>query len=198
MKTKKKTGVRKGIRRKKQPPRNYSRLLLTIGIVLLCIWGLHKVLYFRSLKLSESLVNAYAAPLSSVIRPNRIVIGSLINLPIVEAGYVNGTWLISPNRANHVAQSASPGSNGNIIIYAHNKVDMFAPLITLKGGETVLLMTTDGKTHQYKVASVTEVSPDDTRLLQPTLTETLTLYTCSGFLDSKRFVVRALPTLENK
>lgn len=128
-----------------------------------------------------------------VAQPTGIVIGKTIRLPVTLGGYINGTWLVSSTHASYIGQSALPGTPGNIIIYAHNKPNLFGPLQKLKGSEEITLTTRDGITHRYRVTNISVVKTQDTRLLQPTRTETLTLYTCTGFLDSKRLVVRAEP-----
>jgi len=38
--------------------------------------------------------------------------------------------------------------------------------------------------------------PSDTTYLLPTKVEILTLYTCTGFLDSKKLIVRAMPAVQ--
>lgn len=154
---------------------------------------LHKVIYIRSLTLSRALVSTFTQEKPSTSQPVYIEVAGRIALPIVQAGYVNGTWLVSDTMANYVAQSATPGGSGNIIIYAHNKPTMFGPLRTLVGGEKIRIRTSDGTLYRYQVVFVREVDTRDTRLLTPTASEALTLYTCSGFLDGKRLVVRAVP-----
>lgn len=174
-------------------PVTLSRILMVTGIVFLTIWGTHTTLRLRSLRLSETLLSAFSNPTSYKTQITRIRVSNRIDLPVIESGYINGNWIVSPNSANHVFQSAIPGSPGNIIIYAHNKLSLFGPLLWTSVGEGITLTTSNGTTHQYTVQTIAEVNPGETALLLPTATETLTVYTCSGFLDSKRFVVRALP-----
>jgi len=44
--------------------------------------------------------------------------------------------------------------------------------------------------YSKQVKEIVEVKPDQVEYLLPTSEETLTLYTCSGFMDQKRFIVR--------
>lgn len=177
--------------------RRLSTLLLIFGPILLSIWSLHTITYRRSLRLSETLLAAFSRTAPSNTRLARIRIGTRFDLPVVEAGVVNGQWLIAKNEANHVAESSVSGENGNIILYGHNTREVFGPLRWVELGEEVTLTTTKDKTFRYKVIKIKEVDPDDTTLLAPSPAEVLTLYTCSGFFDSKRWVVRAVPIPQN-
>lgn len=173
--------------------KHLSRVLIAFGLLLLTVWGVHRALYTRSLRLTDTLLQTFTLRQGIRSAPSFVTIPGKVSLPIVEAGKVNGVWLVADRSANHVEQSAVPGEPGNIIIYAHNKFDMFGPLITVKPGEEVSIRSKDNTLHRYKVVVVQEVNVENTFFLQPTASEVLTLYTCSGFLDSKRFIVRAVP-----
>ncbi len=125
--------------------------------------------------------------------PERIVIPTLsIDLSVVEANVVNGYWELSETTASHGVGSANPGENGNIIVFAHAREGLFMPLRNIKTGDTVYILTKD-RWHRYSVSQTQEVAPTETQVISPTTSETLTLYTCSGFLDSKRLIVTAKP-----
>ncbi|MGH7245689.1 MAG: sortase [Candidatus Levyibacteriota bacterium] len=125
--------------------------------------------------------------------PQRIVIPTLkIDLPIVEAPIVNGYWETSDTTASHGVGSASPGQNGNIVVFAHAREGLFLPLKDITNDETVYILTKD-HWKAYRVTNIQFVTPDQTQVIAPTDTETLTLYTCSGFFDEKRIVVTAKP-----
>jgi len=166
---------------------------LTIGFVLLMLWSSRTLLALRALRLSTIPFHATGVTATIVAQPVSIAIGKTLRLPVTMGGYINGQWIVSPTHASHVGQSALPGTPGNIIIYAHNKPGLFGSLRKLKGSEEITLTSRDGATHKYQITLIRVVKTQDTRLLQPTRTETLTLYTCTGFLDSKRLVVRAEP-----
>lgn len=175
------------------PGKIVSTICLILGLSLLSVWGVHKILYARSLRLSDALLQTFSIRGNVHAAPAYISIPNKVSLPIVEAGMVNGTWIVSPTNANHVQQSANPGEPGNIIIYAHNLWNMFGPLQSVSVGDTISIRTKDNTVHTYVVVTTQEVTTQNTLFLQPTHSETLTLYTCSGFLDSKRFIVRAVP-----
>lgn len=193
----------KKIIRKRKPPvhtnpplTRLSRVFLVIGVIFLLIWGTHKALYIRSLRISGDVLSTFSYTDSYKTHVSRIQVGRHIDASVVESGYVNGNWIVSPDNANHVYQSAIPGTPGNIIIYAHNTASLFGPLRGVKKGEIIHLTTTTGTQYTYVVTTVIEVNPSETSLLKPTVSETLTLYTCSGILDSKRFVIRAVPHIQ--
>lgn len=126
-------------------------------------------------------------------KPTSITINSLVSTDIESGQLSDGTWAISPNKAVFLTNSAYPGKNGNIVIYAHNWEELFGKLQHVEIGEIITLKTEDGLDWRYQIDLKREVDPSQTVWIQPTESEVLTLYTCSGVLDSKRLVVRAMP-----
>lgn len=123
--------------------------------------------------------------------PSKIIIPSLnIDLPIVEAKVINGFWEISQTSASHGIGSANPGEIGNTIIFAHAREGLFGPLKDIKQGTKVYLLTKD-RWYFYSVKEIKMVDPSQIEEISQTPDETLTLYTCSGFLDSKRLIAKA-------
>lgn len=123
----------------------------------------------------------------------RIIIPRInINLPIVEAPVVDGYWQLSENFASHGQGSANPGEKGNTVIFAHARVNLFYNLRDAQKEDLIYIFTKD-KWRAYKVQEITTVFPSQVEVIKPTSNETLTLYTCSGFYDEKRLIVRATP-----
>lgn len=174
-------------------------ILLATGIFLVIISSIHNFLRIRSLKLDNSVVQAYLAePTAAALAPNyptHITIPWYVDVDIDPQVYHDGSWTVSENHASYLTLSSLPGHPGNIIIYGHNKRSILGNIRALKGSEKITLTMADGTTKFYQVKSIKEVSPTDPKLLAPTSEETLTLYTCSGFMDSQRFVVRAIPAI---
>jgi sortase A len=134
-----------------------------------------------------------SASSSAFSHPVRIIIPRLtIDLPVVQAPLVNGHWALSETSASHGIGSASPGEAGNIVIFAHARPSLFYSLKIIRPQDTVYLHTSS-RWFAYRVATISEVFPDQIEVISPTTTETLTLFTCSGFADSKRLIVTALP-----
>lgn len=125
--------------------------------------------------------------------PLRIVIPTRgIDLPIVEAPVIDGYWELSETTASHGVGSASPGEIGNTVIFAHARDGLFLPIRDIEPDEAIYVLTKD-RWHRYSVQENFLVTPDQVEVIAPTETETLTLFTCSGFNDSKRAIVTATP-----
>lgn len=170
-------------------------ILVAFGLVLLSLWGLHRYFYARAISLSDAVLAAYKAKRPETTSyPIHITIEGITTIPIVESGKEHGIWTVSTTSANHVIQSALPGENGNIVIYGHNLNSIFGYLMNIQVGAIVRIRMSDGSLHTYAVTDTRYVFPSQTELLAPTTHEVLTLYTCTGLLDSLRFVVRAVPT----
>ena len=171
-------------------------VLLVTGIILTGLSLGHRLLRTRALKLSDAVVTQYLADspvASSPNYPTHINIPWFVDVAIDPQPFVAGNWSISENHVSYLVDSALPGEPGNIIMYGHNKRTILGNIRVLKGYEKITLTLSDGSTRVYQVESMQQVSPTQTQLLAPTDSETLTLYTCSGFMDSQRFVVRAKP-----
>jgi len=111
------------------------------------------------------------------------------------------TLAFGPGR---LLSAAAPGEPGNIVLAGH-RTSWFKPLEGIKLGDAIELQWFDGRTQRlaqrtYTVQEINVVSPDDVRLLMPTLDDALTLITCYPFNYSarspRRYVIRASP--ENK
>ncbi len=174
---------------------NIPIVLITVGIFFMAISSLHWYLRWQSLSLDKNLLAKYISyeQTDFAFQPKRIYIQWFLDTEITEQILVNNNWTIADREASHLASSANPGENGNIIIYGHNKREILGNIRALKGGEIVTITTNDGVEHQYQVKKIVEVNPDQIDYLLPSKQEILTLYTCSGFMDQKRFIVQAQP-----
>jgi sortase A len=93
----------------------------------------------------------------------------------------------------HLAGSPLPGEAGNVVLAAHRDT-FFRPLRYIRPHDTIAIVTPGG-TKDYRVDSITIVTPDHTEVLNPTRDRELTLITCYPFdwfgPAPKRFIVRA-------
>lgn len=125
--------------------------------------------------------------------PVRIIIPKAdIDLPVIDAKVVDGYWGLSENTASYGLGSGQPGKKDNTVIFAHAREGLFYNLKDVKLNDTIYVFT-KSKWFRYKVNNITSVYPNQVEIIQPTKNETLTLYTCTGFSDEKRLVVRAIP-----
>ncbi|OGG23649.1 hypothetical protein A3A79_00375 [Candidatus Gottesmanbacteria bacterium RIFCSPLOWO2_01_FULL_43_11b] len=126
-------------------------------------------------------------------QPLRIVIPSRkIDLSVVEAPVINGYWELSETTASHGVGSANPGEIGNTVIFAHAREGLFLPIRDIQVSEVIYVLTKD-RWYRYTVAQTQLVDPNQVEVIAPTPDETLTLFTCSGFFDTKRLIVIAKP-----
>ncbi|MGH9857832.1 MAG: sortase, partial [Acidobacteriota bacterium] len=114
-----------------------------------------------------------------------------IDTPVEVGAITNGNWSVSNTGANHLNTSANVGQAGNIIVYGHNKRSILGKLPEVEVEKEILLQTDDGQQHEFIVKETYTTTPDDIRPIEPTDTERLTIYTCVGWQNSKRFIVVA-------
>ena len=125
--------------------------------------------------------------------PVRILIPKAdIDLKVVDAPIVDGYWELSDNTASYGLGSGRPGTKSNTVIFAHAREGLFYNLKDVKLDDIIYVFTKD-KWYRYKVNKIDAVYPNQTEVIKPTKNEVLTLYTCTGFYDEKRFIVTALP-----
>lgn len=171
--------------------------MIAIGLSMFLLGGSYLV-YQKSVLTFNTLPQKSiepTAPIHTNSLPVKIEIPSLnISLPItVSTISEKGIWEISEAGASFLGSSGVPGSDTNTVIYGHNKKYLFGSLVSLKTGDKIFIQSEDGIQHQYIVEETKTVSPNEISVVLPTDEERLTVYTCTGFLDSKRFVVRAKP-----
>ncbi len=93
----------------------------------------------------------------------------------------------------HHAGTADPGAGDNVVLAGHRNLGVFSLLYRLRAGDPIILYWA-GKEHDYRVSKVFDVGPTDTRILEQSGQERLTLYTCRPReMGDKRTVVVALP-----
>ena len=169
-----------------------NNLLIITGLILISVFGLYRfhqarILSFNTKTLAQIVSTTGVKPVYIKIYP----IG--VDVAIKEAVINNGVWTIFDNAAGHLATSVGIGDKGNMVIYGHNKDSIFGPIRWIKIGARIEILGSDKKTYCYQVIKMDTVSPNDLEYVLPKDKETLTLYTCTGFLDSQRFVVVAEP-----
>lgn len=125
------------------------------------------------------------------VHPIRILIPKIgLEQPIEDGKIIDGQWNISEKGVSFMVGSCTPGNSCNIVIYGHAKEPFFGPLKKIKIGDSITILT-EVKWYLYKVSEIKDVSPEEVSVIGPTSEETLTLFTCTAFLDSKRLVVVA-------
>lgn len=129
---------------------------------------------------------------SNVESPIAVLIPSLsISLPIFPATIKQGVWDTTDKGVSYLTSSPVPGEKGNSILYAHNWPNLFGKLPSMKPGDTVTVIGKKNTVQTFHVTYTGEIDPTNKSILAPSDDTRITLYTCSGFFDTKRFVVVA-------
>lgn len=137
------------------------------------------------------LINQISQPLP---KPQTLYIPKLSRtLQISEGTVLGNRWTISPTGVSYLATSAAPGS-GNSVIYGHNLANILGDLYLVQNGDPIYVVLSTGNIVKYQVFEQKEVTPETVGILDPSEDSLLTVYTCSGFLDTARFVVVAKQT----
>jgi sortase A len=175
--------------------KNFSKLGLGIALVVLgaiLISGRYKIATNLGTSFADEPVEVSGFTIAEVDEgklPERIVIpGISIDLPVEKAQIKGGYWEVFPDSAGWGEGSGIPGEVGNQIIFAHAREGLFLPLKKIERGSKIYIFS-KLSWFAYEVIEIKEVSPNQIEVIEPTEDERLTLYTCSGFTDSKRLIV---------
>lgn len=119
-----------------------------------------------------------------------------IAVPVIPAHLNINKWEVTSEGVSYLVDTPLPGEKGNAIFYGHNWGSILGNLTRAMPGQRVEVVFTNGRIIEFEISLVQEVTPDETSILNQTSDTRLTIYTCSGFLDQKRFVVTAIPISE--
>lgn len=169
------------------------KLLIIIGIVcyilgIFLIWERNNPnrLAFKNYK-GNYKNNAVINP------PTRIIIWDLgIDIPIYPARATKDQWETTTLGASYLVSSPIPGEIGNSIIYGHDWTSLFGPLLNAIPGQRVEIEFKDKTQKKFIIEKISVVSSKESSILSATKDRRITLYTCTGFLDSQRMVVSAI------
>lgn len=124
-------------------------------------------------------------------RPKKIIIPTVgISLPVYVAKIALNTWEVRIDGASFGESTANPGEKGNTVIFSHATAPLFGNLPLIKKGDIIHIFTTFDW-FAYRVTEINVIPPEKTDVLFSDGSHTLTLYTCTGPNDEKRFVVKA-------
>jgi LPXTG-site transpeptidase (sortase) family protein len=170
-----------------------SRLLKLGGILCLLYASFLLFQHYNPNRLSFSYEKAQKPALTAKNNPPvaLVVPGLHINLPIVPTSLKGNEWETTDKGVSYLVNSPVPGEKGNSIMYGHNWTSLLGNLVHIKSGQELTVLFTDGSTKKFTVQYIGVVSPSQSSILKNTSDQRLTIYTCTGFLDTKRFVVVA-------
>jgi LPXTG-site transpeptidase (sortase) family protein len=154
------------------------------------LWRRADTRYFEVVKAKKTI--ATIAPYTNSM-PTRISIPTIgVDLPVIPSKIVRGKWEETTIGVSYIAKSPIPGEIGNSILYGHNWPTLLGDLPLVKPGDKITIAYQNTKPRRFTVVFINIVSPDTTSVLLPTADRRITLYTCTGFLDSKRLVITAI------
>jgi LPXTG-site transpeptidase (sortase) family protein len=175
-----------------------SKLLLTTGILLVLVADVltyqrtnpSTIAFEKVPLLSHSRESIYGVSKGQkAVRIKSVDLN--IDLPLVESKVRKSTWETTTQGASHLDLSPVPGDKGNSVIYGHNWPKLMGNLVHAKPGHEIEITLENGQVRRFRIEKTAILSPKDYSVLLPSQNKLLTLYTCTGFLDSKRFVATA-------
>lgn len=182
------------LKNRKKVKFNLKKSFLILGIILILLsiigrtYESTELSFFASTSKTENQIEQEKPNFSIVSIPEQN-----IELSVKETKIKNGVWQISDGGASLLDSATFPKTEGKYIIYAHNTLDKFGKIVNLKAGSRIYLVSKSGQILKYEVTATEIVNPNQVEVLTEKSNNTLILYTCTGFLDSKRFVVKATP-----
>jgi sortase A len=177
--------------------RNFlQRLFLSLGFACIVATGLLFIQrnnpYRLAFKGIEQTSSSYSR--NQVLPVNISIASVAISLPIIPAGKTEKFWQTTDQGVSYLLSSPIPGETGNSILYGHNWSNLLGRLGNVIPGDTISITFADGSKKEFIVANTAVVNPDQISILKNSQDRRITVYTCTGFLDSRRFVVTALAT----
>ena len=170
-----------------------SKILILTGIGLL-IFGSYLIFQrYNPQRLGFNNIPPMAFVPQAGIFPKEVTIKNLgVRLPVYPARIKDNKWEATTKGVSYLVTSPVPGESGNSIIYGHNWSNLLGKLPKIKPGEKIEVLLDNNKKRTFIVEYTSVVGPDQTNILNATNDKRLTLYTCAGFLDTKRFVAVAV------
>lgn len=180
--------ARKNSSKKANNPTVSDRLII-LGILIFTLGTLSNFQIFYN-----SLRTVQEAPVEVLVGqfPSDIEISSLnLKAKIIQGGFINGEWILSDDKALYLPTSGKIGEGFNTILYAHNKSNLFGSLKAINEGDLITIKDNKGKQFSYKVFSKENVDSKDLRKLYSDEKDIITLFTCDGWFDQERLLVKA-------
>jgi LPXTG-site transpeptidase (sortase) family protein len=172
-----------------------SRILMFLGFFCFIIAFCFLIQRYNPYRLSFS-VPPTNSKISQVKEKNLAVFLSIKNLGInnlpIYPSRINGReWETTDKGVSYLTTTPPPGEKGNSILYGHNWSNLLGSLLKAVPGQNIEITFSDKTKKEFVIERIAQVSPNEKNILSPSNDNRITLYTCSGFLDSKRFVVVA-------
>lgn len=160
---------------------------LFIFLALTLLWQRNNPNRIRFNSLPQSKEIAY---LSEKNIPTQLIIKKLsIDLAIYPAKINKQRWETTTQGVSWLASTPLPGEKGNSVIYGHNWLNLLGNILFIKPGNQIEIIFQDGSRKTFIAERSAIVSPSNVSVLNQSDDKKITLYTCIGLFDEKRFVV---------
>lgn len=172
-----------------------SKLLILTGIIcyLLTVYFVFERTNPRRVAFDSKKYEATYAVKKKASFPVKITLpDQSIDLPVIPAQIQDGRWDATTEGVSYLITSPIPGEVGNSILYGHNWSNLVGRLVNSKPGQVIYISYKDGSKKAFEIEYTVTVTPDQTHILEASDDKRITIYTCTGFLDSQRFVAVAL------
>lgn len=116
-----------------------------------------------------------------------------LKLPVTPKNVTEGKWDDPGTSVGYWVDTPLPGQTGNSVMYGHNWPNLLANLPKTAESDTITVGFADGTNKDFEVQATYTVTSEQIHILSQSTDPRLTIYTCTGFLDFKRFVVVAIP-----
>ncbi len=168
------------------------RLFSTIALLSICAYSVYAIAHLYLLRTRPITSQTTTPNDQTTLLPSHIKISSAkIDVGIYPSTYKDNTWEYTDDGVSYLTNTPLPGSAGNSVLYGHNRPNILSNLKNLQKGDLIEINYTDGSKQNFVVSNAFAVTADQTHILNNTNDTRITIYTCYGFLDSKRWVVVA-------
>lgn len=166
-------------------------VILIFGGFLLIFWaGRDKLVGSPQFIVRSSQNPNYSQAEIVEVKPYKLYIPKIHKTLLISDGVIsNDRWMISDTGVSYLTTSPLPGKMGNAVLYGHNLDSILGKLPSLNEGDLVYVVMNDGTFYKYAIFERKQVEPDAVGILKNSGDFRITIYTCSGFLDSARYVV---------
>lgn len=167
----------------------FSKLFIFTGILCFLILGYLVWERYYPKNLSFSPISLQSVPVSYRRTPVLISIPAIhVQLPIIPSQVKNRQWETTTDGISYLNISPQPGEKGNSIFYGHNFPNLLGGLPKVKPGDEISITFDDNTIKNFLIKYTSIVSPAQVDILKPSHDKRITIYTCIGWFDMKRFV----------
>ncbi len=171
-------------------------LVLLVIWSLLALYGATGISRQPSLSPQDQAVLAAAPasqdtqPVVELSTPNRILIPDVnIGLDVVDStiDVQTSTWPLSDENVHYANFTSSLGNErGTMVLYGHNSWPVLRNANDLVVGNRMFLVDENGKSWEFQLAEVKEVTPDQVGFIYEDTPFRVVIITCNGWADEYR------------